>query len=272
MCYRVSYLTQKAAKYAKYYGKDQKQIDHLEKQLEAFKIKTKAVYQALAQDAVAPELPVVTNEDAKEFQLYKWGLVPHWAKEYDDNLRRRFVVAQSEEMFNKNIYKESAAERRCLVMIDGYFDHHHRHGKTFPYHIRLKNGDPMMVAGLWSRWIDRQHDIELETVAVITTRGNRTMKDIHNNPEMLKRKHSEDARMPVIVPPELWDEWLNPNTLADPIEQQKIIKDVCVPYSDDLMESYTCHPLNAGRDLINSEEVIRKKEYTELASEQLGLF
>ena len=91
-------------------------------------------------------------------------------------------------MFNKNIYREAATERRCLIMIDGYYDHHHRFGKTFPYFIRLKNHDPMMLAGIWSRWIDEKNDVELETVAVLTTSGNQQMQDIHNNPEMLKRK------------------------------------------------------------------------------------
>jgi len=272
MCYRVSYLTQKAIKYAKYYGEDEDQIKRLEKQLDIFKGKVKSVYQALAQDSIAPELPVVTNELPNEFQLYKWGIVPHWAKEYDDNLRRRFVVSQSEEMFKKPIYRESAEERRCLIMIDGFFDHHHRFGKTFPYFIRQKNADPLMLAGIWSRWIDVKNDMELETVAVLTTRGNETMRSIHNNPEMLKRKNSADSRMPVIVPRELWNTWLNPNTVADPIDQQKLIEEVCVPYPDELMEAYTTHPLNKGRELINSPELGKRKEYPELSTEQLGLF
>lgn len=272
MCYRVSYLTQKALKYAKYYGEDEGHVKELEQQLDVFKGKVKSVYQALAQDTIAPELPVVTNEQPKTFNLHKWGIVPHWANEYDDDLRRRFVVSQSEEMFNKNIYKESAAEKRCLIMIDGYFDHHHRFGKTFPYFIHQKNGDPMMLAGLWSRWLDQKNEMELDTVAVLTTRGNRQMQEIHNNPEMLKRKNSVSSRMPVIVPREMWDTWLNPNSIADPIDQKKLIEEVCVPYPDELMESYTTYPLNRGRELINSSEVGQRRDYPELSSEQLGLF
>lgn len=132
---------------AKYYGEDEEHIKELEKQLDVFKGKIKSVYQALAQDSIAPELPVVTNETPDSFSLQKWGIVPPWTTAYSDDLRKRFVVSQSEEMFNKNIYKESAAERRCPVMVDGYFDHHHRFGKTFPYFIHHKNGDPLMVFG-----------------------------------------------------------------------------------------------------------------------------
>ncbi|MEQ9425097.1 MAG: SOS response-associated peptidase [Cyclobacteriaceae bacterium] len=272
MCYRVSYLTQKAVKYAKHYGESPEEVSKLEKQLEVFKTKINAVYQALAQDIVAPEVPVVTNESPREFQLFNWGIVPAWAKEYDDNLRRRFVVSQSEEMFNKNIYRDAAIEKRCLIMIDGYFDHHHRHGKTFPYFIRHKNHDPLFVAGIWSRWTDAKNDLELETFAVLTTRGNKKMQEIHNNPEMLKRQHSVQSRMPVIVPSELWQTWLNPNVLADPADQEKIVKDVCLPYPDELLETYPTFPLNKGREIINSEEVGQPKEYAELKTEQLGLF
>ena len=64
-----SYLTQKAVKYAKYYGEDESQVADLEKQLDAFKGKVKAVYQALAQDTMAPELPVVTNRNAKAISV-----------------------------------------------------------------------------------------------------------------------------------------------------------------------------------------------------------
>ena len=272
MCYRVSYLTQKAVKYAKYYGEDEDHIKELEKQLDIFKGKINAVYQALAQDTVAPELPVITNELPRAVQLLKWGIVPPWAKEYDDELRKRFVVSQSEEMFKKNIYREAATQKRCLIMIDGFYDHHHRFGKTFPYFIHHANGDPLMLAGIWSRWIDVKNDIELETVAVLTTTGNKKMQEIHNNPEMLKRKNSAASRMPVIVPPELWNTWLNPNTIADPVDQKKLVEEVCVPYPDELLETYSTYPLNKGRELVNSQEVGQKKVYPELSTEQLGLF
>ena len=78
--------------------------------------------------------------------------------------------------------------------------------------------------------------------------------------------------MPVIVPREMWETWLNPNSIADPLDQKRLIEEVCVPYPDELMESYTTYPLNKGRELINSEEVGQRKDYPELNTEQLGLF
>ena len=91
----------------------------------------------------------------------------------------------------------------------------------------------MMLAGLWSRWVDQKHDIELETVAVVTTSGNEKMREIHNNPEMLKRKHSEASRMPVIVPPDAYAAWLDPAE-RNPDQLQGLLK----PYPAEQMTAY----------------------------------
>ena len=64
-----------------------------------------------------------------------------------------------------------------------------------PYFVRAKSGAPLAFAGLWETWTGPNGE-EMETAAIVTTRANRMLADIHD-------------RMPVIVPPEAFEPWLD---------------------------------------------------------------
>jgi putative SOS response-associated peptidase YedK len=61
--------------------------------------------------------------------------------------------------------------------------------------VRLKAGWPMAFAGLWESWMGPNGE-EMETAAIVTTHANRALAAIHD-------------RMPVIVPPDAFDFWLD---------------------------------------------------------------
>jgi putative SOS response-associated peptidase YedK len=58
----------------------------------------------------------------------------------------------------------------------------------------MKDGRPFGMGGLWERWEDGE---PIETCAVITTSANGLVGPINN-------------RMPVIIPEEDYDRWLDP--------------------------------------------------------------
>ena len=62
----------------------------------------------------------------------------------------------------------------------------------------------MPLAGLWNEWTDQETGEILNTFSIVTTRGNKMLSIIHNNPKL------EGPRMPLILPQELEDKWLNP--------------------------------------------------------------
>ena len=55
----------------------------------------------------------------------------------------------------------------------------------------------MPLAGLWSEWTDEETGEVLNTFSIVTTKGNKLLAKIHNNPKI------EGPRMPVILPQEL---------------------------------------------------------------------
>lgn len=88
-----------------------------------------------------------------------------------------------------------------------------------PFFVRPKGGRPIAFAGLWETWSGPNGE-EVDTAAIVTTRSNRTLAPIHD-------------RMPVIVPPEAFDLWLD-CAAVDATTAAALF----VPASDALLESY----------------------------------
>ncbi len=167
-------------------------------------------------------------------------------------------------MFDKPAFREPARSQRCLVLVDGFFEHHHKNGKTFPYHIKFKNDDPMLLAGLWDEWTDADSGITKRTYTIVTTKANSLMTRIHNNP-----KASEGPRMPLILPKELANDWLVPiHEKAD----RELIESLIQPYDESEMESYTVKRLRGKEAIGNTPEALLPNRYLELEEIQGSLF
>jgi len=62
--------------------------------------------------------------------------------------------------------------------------------------FRMRGEAPFAFAGLWERW-QRGHEPPLDSCTVLTTEPNELLRAVHD-------------RMPVILPPEAYAEWLDP--------------------------------------------------------------
>jgi putative SOS response-associated peptidase YedK len=137
------------------------------------------------------KLPVITNHDPDQIQLFKWGLIPFWVKDEKTaiELKDRTVNARSETIFEKPAFRSSAGKKHCLVITDGFFEWRYYNGKNYPYYIKLKDREVFSIAGLWDRWVNKDSGKEIYSYTIITTEANPLMAKIHN-----KKK-----RMPVIL-------------------------------------------------------------------------
>ncbi len=170
---------------------------------------------------VAPAQPVavIPNTPDRVAALYKWGLIPSWAK--DPAIGDRMINARAETLAEKPSFKNAYRRRRCLVLADGFYEWRQNpdlKSKT-PMYIRLKTSQPFAFAGLWESW--KQPDgTDLRTCTIITTQPNELMQTIHN-------------RMPVILPASAYEEWLS---VED--RQPDQLNGLLVPYPADEMEAY----------------------------------
>lgn len=147
---------------------------------------------------VAPSQPVavVPNDGKDRIDFFVWGLIPSWAK--DPAIGNRMINARAETLAEKPTFRAPFRRKRCLILTDGFFEWTARSdgkGKT-PMYLRMVDGKPFAFAGLWDNWFSPDGS-EVRSCTIITTEPNELVRPIHN-------------RMPVILPPSAYREWLTP--------------------------------------------------------------
>ena len=141
-------------------------------------------------------------DDHRELTTLRWGLIPFWAK--DVKVGSRMINARSETVLDKPAYRRAIRSQRCLIPADGFYEWAKvpGHDKKQPYYIHRTDGEPIVFAGMWERWRPKDDDADtagessvIESCTILTCGPNETMATIHN-------------RMPVLLPPSVWDDWL----------------------------------------------------------------
>lgn len=198
-----------------------------------------------------PAHPVITSERLNIIQAFQWGLIPFWVKDEHsaDKIRFRTLNARAETIFDKPAFRLSIKEKRCLVLVDGFYEWREVRKNKYPYYIKLFGDEAFALAGIWDSWIHNQTGQVKNTFSIITTRANPLMEMIHNT-----RK-----RMPVILKPGDEKTWLNKN--LDTEEIRALLN----PYDEKEMEAYLISRLISSKKTnTNVPEVIERYEYEEL--------
>lgn len=161
-------------------------------------------------------VPVVINPENREVLLYRWGLIPGWAK--DAKIGYKMFNARAETIAEKPSFRVPFQKRRCLILADGFYEWKNEGGKKTPYLFALKERRPFTFAGLWDLWRDASGN-EVRSCTIITTTPN----------DLISRFHD---RMPVILDEQSRWSWLgsgnldqmksylvpiDPGRMADPI-------------------------------------------------------
>lgn len=199
-----------------------------------------------------PVMPVITAEAPQKVQAYRWGLIPHWAKTSEDalKLRAQTLNARAETLFEKPAFRTYIQQNRCLVLADGFFEWMDFQKRKYPHYVRLKSGGLFAFAGLYAHWTDKDSGELHRTFSIITTDANPLMARIHNTKQ----------RMPVLLPAESWQQWLQPQ-----LKQEEIL-DLLRPCTDEIMEGYPISKRITTRGLdTNVPEVTERIDYPELA-------
>jgi len=199
-----------------------------------------------------PLVPVITSDDPGAIQMFQWGLIPGWVK--DDGaaaeISLKTINARSETAFDRPAFGQSVRERRCLVLVSGFFEWRAQSGRKYPYHIWLSDTGGFAIAGIYDRWVDPGTGEVRNTFSVLTTAANPLLEQIHNTKK----------RMPVILPMKSEQLWLNRGL------ERSGIEGMLKPYAATCMSA--CPVTKAigrpGKTQFGPE-AIHEKHYPELA-------
>lgn len=146
----------------------------------------------------------------------RWGLVPFWADDPRSGSRR--INARAETAAKTPAFRDAFARHRCLIPANGFYEWRTGPGGVkVPHYITPADGDLLAFAGLWSTWRAADDEEPLRTCTILTTDANASLSELHD-------------RMPVVLPPDAWDEWLDPDH-PDPRELRHLL----VPAPDDAL-------------------------------------
>lgn len=196
---------------------------------------------------IAPGQPVLglaksRVPDLPQWGWFRWGLVPSWSKTKPEG--GGLINARCETVGQKPSFKSAFERRRCVIVADGFYEWLTQGKQKRPFLFALAQQKPFGMAAIWDRWTPGQGEPEQITCALLTTKANALVGQIHD-------------RMPVILEPEQVPSWLSPtdpaqpSALFEPYPAQKMTAfevsgSVNSPHSDRL-ECYA--PLVGGQQL-----------------------
>jgi len=254
MCYDLQYLTRRNADYAKRRGSTPQEIQYVETEVQAIRNTVSPCFHASGY--AHPQLVAFTGERPLKPLLFSWGLIPFWVR--DDitamKISSQTINARSETLFEKPAFREAAKKRRCLIMVDGFFEHHHYKGKAYPFLIRSGNDEPLLLAGIWDSWTSPVSGVEKQTVTIVTTRANALLSIIHNNPK------ASEPRMPLILKGDAENQWLDPSAVSS-----GNISEWLLTNETEHLAAHTVRPVRGKNASGNSPEAIEKYAYEELS-------
>ncbi len=197
--------------------------------------------------------PIITAGDPTHFKLFKWGLIPFYMSDKEKALvlRTQTLNCVSEEMYDKMSYKDAAKNgQRCLIPVTGFFELlwlDEQDTVKIPYYITFRDQKVRSMAGLYSRWKDKETGVYYYSYTVLTTRANSILEYVHN----------AKKRMPVFIAKEDEKAWLDRGLSS------KDVLDLCQPSQDAAMRAYTISKLLTTRNIVtNVPEVLEPMNYT----------
>jgi putative SOS response-associated peptidase YedK len=143
-----------------------------------------------------PGLLDAPNGSGRVLSKFRWGLLPHWAK--DRAFSSKTFNARVETVAEKPSFRAAFTTKHLIVPVDGYYE-----WTTLgpilkqPHLITRVDAQPILLAGLWEEWRDPNAPEEgvLRSATILTRPANDDVGHLHD-------------RMPVVVETDHVDRWL----------------------------------------------------------------
>ncbi len=193
------------------------------------------------------DIYIIKNIDnQRKIDVVSWGLIAPWAQDGAAALRSQSqaINARSESVAEKPTFRSAFRKTRCLIPASGYYEWATELGSfksKQPVYISRKDSHLLAFAGIFSSWVSPEGVVR-KSAAIITCDAQGELAKIHN-------------RMPVFLPTDDWDSWLNP----DFTNQDKLKALIDKREDDQKLQFWPVRPLvnsirNNGAELIEPIE------------------
>jgi len=156
---------------------------------------------------IAPtqQIAAVLASQPNALTWLRWGLVPGWSRR--EAQQPLLINARAETLTQKPAFRAAFAQRRCLILADGFYEWQKQSGgrRAQPYWFQRRGGGLFAFAGVWETTGE-----EMRTAAIVTCPANACVAAVHE-------------RMPVMLDfPKAWT-WLS-------VADEQTLRDLLVPY------------------------------------------
>lgn len=153
------------------------------------------VIDGLAESTVS----IISMDDKKEISLAIWGLLPDSYQDdwqYFQDIQNTLNLSK-QSIYENSKYTKALNNKRCVVLVTGFFTYYLHNGQLFPYYVHLKSKAPFPIAGIYN-----ELDDGFKTCSLVVSKANSFIQKIHNS----------HTFMPVVLDSEHQKAWLNRST------------------------------------------------------------
>jgi putative SOS response-associated peptidase YedK len=184
----------------------------------------------IAPTQAVPVIRQTANIQGRQAAMMRWGLIPSWST--NPNVGARTINARAETVGTKPSFLDPLRKQRCLVPADAFYEWRRSAKQKQPFCFEVDDGALFAFAGLWDSW--RAPDGRfLESCTILTTMPNDLLAGLHD-------------RMPVILPVEDHERWLDPSMRDIPSAISML-----GPYDSTRMRRY---PIGSRVNLVTNDD------------------
>lgn len=157
-------------------------------------------------------LSVVTSENPNEVSYAIWGLLPASYTDEWSEFQKAFstLTVHKDHLDSNKIFREPYQNRRCIIIITGFFIYHLHKGSLYPYYVYLNTKKPLYVAGVYNTLDDG-----FITCSMVMSKANGIVEKIQNL----------NSTMPLFVSGDYLNTWLNSD--ASKVDIDNILNSSC---------------------------------------------
>jgi len=161
-----------------------------------------------------------SQEKNRVIQLMRWGFLPVWAKSLD--AKPQPINARAEGARDKRMFGTAVKRYRCLIPASGWYEWRSAGREKLPHYFHALDDSMLSFAAIHSRWTQGGESL-IDSFAILTTAAAKHIDEVHD-------------RMPVLIAAADRDDWLDPNSPTNEIDD--IMSPGRVHESAAIMDSY----------------------------------